>query len=250
MDLAVFGMRVGRLAEQVSAAEKRNAEKEALGREIKNQLAVMEKAQRFYKMYDFGQKYISEIAAKYKSARNQALEGNVENALDLAFPDENFKIKIQYETRGKQELASLKIGKVQADGEIKWGSPHCRSGDFAKQLISLCMVAEITIMLGSEMLLADEPLSNGDAISLAEIKDLFVGLSEQGLQTLFIEHEEEMYKGVDRREIILEKDRAKGIVKVISNQRESGNGDTDTTPEGDTVDRGGVFESDGAILLE
>lgn len=249
MDLAVFGMRTGRLSAQIEAAEARNKEKDQLGVLLRNQGQLYDQLKKLFDAYSYGIKMIGVVTTQYKNARTAALEENVENTMELAFPDEHFKIKIDYDTRGKQEIATLSIGKMQANGEIKWGSPHCRSGDFAKQLISLCIVSEITMMLGSEMLMADEPLSNGDKISLAEINAFFQRLSEQGLQTVFIEHEEEMYQGLERREIILEKDRSSGIVQVVSNQRERGESDTLAGTEADMPSGEGVFEADGAVLL-
>lgn len=274
MNLAVFGMRVGRLSEQIDSAERKYKEKFMLGQILAREQRYLDNAIRLKNRLGSLLQLITKITSDYKDARTGALEENLENTLDLAFPDEHFKIKIKYSQRGKQEQAELLIGKMLPNGSIKWGSPHCRSGDFAKQLISLCVVSEITMMLGSEMLFADEPLSNGDKVSLAEIGDFFRRLSEQGLQTLFIEHEEEMYSALPRREIVLEKDRAIGNVKIVGNQREGGlyeyesaNGESvdDGSADGDirgstgnpssqqakTGNSGsrGVFETDGELLL-
>lgn len=280
MDFQTFSMSIGRLSGNIEDAQRRNAEKERLGALLNEQTKLWESAKSLKHAYDYGLKLIAQVSLAYKDARKEALEENVENSLELAFPDEHFKMRIEYDTRGKQQLATLLIGKVQPNGEVKWGSPHCRSGDFAKQLISLCIVAEIALMLGCESVFADEPLSNGDSISLAEIRPFFERLSANGLQTIFIEHEEEMYTGLERQEIILEKNRSLGCVRVISNSREVANYDGesesefgtehdatnedvpggDVTSDGDTSSRaegasyppdsGGIFEDSGQLLLE
>ena len=193
-----------------------NEEKEELLSQKSQLEEVLNKALSYRNLYDLGMKLISDCQARYKNERKQALEEDVENVLELAFPDEHFKVNFHYGTRGKDEICTLRIGRPTSDG-VKWGSPQCRSGDFNKQLMSYSIVATVLQMLGSETLLADEPFSNGDPVTLAELQPFFEMLQASGLQLGIIEHQESVYTGLTRREIILEKDRSAGNVHVVSN---------------------------------
>lgn len=153
------------------------------------------------------------VANKIRNSRIELLEKEIELNLQLIFPDEEFKVKINFEYSRDNSTASLLIGK-EFDGGIVYEEPRAQNGGFVKQLTSLSVVYTIFNFLGGKVLYMDEALASGDPESLLCTEDLFIRLLEKGVQIVAVEHKEEMYTRIPRKMLYLNKDRVSGEVSV------------------------------------
>ena len=158
---------------------------------------------------------------EYRDSRLREIEKRAENILDLIFPEENFGISIQTERKRAQNYTTLKIGPKDVPVE-KWERPAAQNGGFVEQIISTSVLAAITQMYGSELLVLDEQFCSGDPQNCSLLKPFFDTL-KGSTQVLIIEHKPELYSNLDRREIRIVKDRVgTGSVKIISMKDEEG----------------------------
>lgn len=155
-------------------------------------------------------KITQDAALKYRNDRIKFLEKEIEKNLEFLLPEEKFKVKIDFRTISDRHYADLLIG----DG-ITWSSPKSKNGRFIRQVISFTAMYSVNKLRGSKTLFYDEALSSADATSLTELKELMWALMDEGFQIIMVEHKEQIYNSLDRKEIHLHKDRDKGNVKIL-----------------------------------
>lgn len=210
---------------QISNAEKINTAKtELLGqlgelRERSNRLNAFE-----HRMNMIYKGTLAKVG-EHRTKCIETLESCIEGILAVALPDENFKAKLTFKTYRNNYVSNLYLGKVQADGKIKWQKPKSQNGDFVKQLTSFSVLCALNMMLGSRYLLNDEPFSSSDSENVAKLAPIFQLMQNDGLQIIIIEHKEPLYKSMEHHEINLKKTRVAvedefaGFVHIAGMQR-------------------------------
>lgn len=147
-------------------------------------------------------------AKRYRQTRLGILTKEIERNLELLLPEENFKVKIDFRSIKDRYYADLYVSK--SGGE--WFLPKAQNGKFIQQIISFSAMYSVNKMRGCKVIFSDESLSSADKKSLTEIKPLLEELLSEGFQLVIIEHKEEMYKGICRKENLLIKDRELGSI--------------------------------------
>ena len=150
------------------------------------------------------------ISADFRERRINFLEKEIEKNLAFLLPDENFKIKIDFKVRDKEQYAELFIGRDYDNLE----SPRGINGRFVRQLISFTILYSVNTITDCKVLFCDEALSSADPNSLSELKPLIDELIANKFQILMIEHKKEIYDHINRKEITLLKNRIEGYVKI------------------------------------
>lgn len=157
-------------------------------------------------------------ATEYKETRLEMLINQAESVLALAFPSENFKVKFEFSTYGKESHVMLKIGHKDEDEE-KWLSPVTANGGCVKQLLSASIVASICVLNHADYLLLDEFFCSSDPIVVSKVGQFIENLSKLGLQLVLIEHKPNLYGSIERQDILLRKNHSKRAVELVSNER-------------------------------
>jgi hypothetical protein len=158
---------------------------------------------------------------EFRDIRLREIETRAENMLELIFPEENFGISIETERKRGVNYSTLKIGPKNLPKSL-WERPAAQNGGFVEQIISTSVLAAITQMYGSDLLILDEQFCSGDPQNCSMLKPFFDTL-KGNTTVLIIEHKPELYSNLDRREIRIAKDRIdKGEVVVLSIEDKEG----------------------------
>lgn len=145
-------------------------------------------------------------ANEFRESRLSELIDRTEAVLDLAFPQENFGIKILSDRKYNEDIAGILVGR-KGTPESQWFSPLTENGGFVQQLISASTIVSICLMLNADFIFLDEMFCSGDPVSVANIAPFFKNIIDNNIQLLIIEHKPSLYESIDRREIHLAKDR-------------------------------------------
>lgn len=195
---------IGRLDMAVSMAETRNKEKKILEENI----AVMsEKYQQllyYNQLYDYMVKILQAKAAAYRQERKTTLEEVTTTVLRSAFPNEEYQIKIDWNSNGTRPTAQILNSVSTKDGNVEYYPPAHINGELAKQTIAFTTLCSMCGMLNADFIGYDECLNSGDNDSLVDIKPLFDKL-QKNFQIIMIEHKDSLYQNLNRREIHIDK---------------------------------------------
>lgn len=147
-------------------------------------------------------------AVKYRDMRIAELESRCEAILELAFPDENFGVKIETTVVRKQEVSYLLVGPKDKP-KSEWFPPVSENGGLVKQLLGASVIESICEMVNADFMIFDEMFCSGDPVTVSDISPFFNNILDKGIQLVIIEHKPTLYEGVKRREVHLGKDRCK-----------------------------------------
>lgn len=154
-------------------------------------------------------------AVKYRDMRIAELEERCEAILALAFPDEDFGVRIKSDVVRKKEVSYLLVGPKNKPVS-QWFTPVSENGGLVKQLLGASLIASICEMCGASYIFFDEMFCSGDPVTVADISPFFKSLLDKGIQLAIIEHKPTLYEGVTRHEIHLGKDRINtGAVRIL-----------------------------------
>lgn len=213
---------LGRLSQTIMVADENNKRKQEVGNAVAELNTGLKQAENLDKLMTYLIKNLTIYSANFRNTRKSELEDETRRVLKFVFPNEGFDIKIDWsEGRGRPQ-AQILTGLKGPNGVVEWCPPRNVHGEFAKQLIAFTTICNIAIMLGSQTFCSDEALNSGDDESLVSTKPLMDKLGEL-LQFIVIEHKDNFYKNIDRREILLEKipgdgGSYSGYVQIVSNQ--------------------------------
>ena len=197
-----------KLEERILTADKNNKEKKKIEDKLRERYIVRKRLQDTKKTVNTMRTASMAIAKKYREDRINILTKEIERNLALLLPDENFKVRIDFRSVKERYYADLYVSKGGGD----WFLPKAQNGKFIQQIISFSAMYSINKMRGCKVIFSDESLSSADKNSLVEIRPLLEELLDEGFQLVIIEHKEEMYKGIKRKENLIIKDREKGCI--------------------------------------
>lgn len=195
---------VGRLDVVVDMAEHQNRKKKNLESLISELSSDYNELCKYIKLYDTILKVLQGKAATYRNQRKTTLEETTTKVLRQAFPNEEYEIKIDWDSSGVRPTAQILNAVRNKKGELEYYPPAHINGELAKQIIAYTTLCNMCIMLNADFMGYDECLNSGDNDSLTDIKPLFDKLMET-LQIVMIEHKDFLYANLDRREIHIDK---------------------------------------------
>ncbi len=201
--------------DQISQGKVINERKEQLHAEMlelnKDYNTIREALQEVTRLSEICQTY----AVKYRDMRIAELEERCEAILALAFPDENFGVRIKSDVVRKKEVSYLLVGPKNKP-ESQWFPPVSENGGLVKQLLGASIIASICEMCNAEYIFFDEMFCSGDPVTVSDISPFFHSILDKGIQLSIIEHKPTLYEGVRRQEIHLGKDRVNtGAVRIL-----------------------------------
>lgn len=137
----------------------------------------------------------------YRNRRLAFIEENLDNYIDLIFPNEGFKSKINCRVKYNSERAVLtlenKVGRVS--------KPKRLEGKLCRQLINFSATKVISECFNLYKLYLDEAFTASSRTNLTKISTIIKSAVESGTQILLIEQEDGVYKDLPRREIHISK---------------------------------------------
>lgn len=193
----------GIVLEKISQAEVNNKKKKEFEEKYNDLCVLKQNLDNYAKIYTILLKHLQAKAANYRSQRKTELEESTTRALRNAFPEEEYEIHIDWDSRGTVPTATL-LNAVTVNGKKEFYPPAHINGELAKQMIAYTTICNMCSMLNAKFIGYDECLNSGDDDSLVDIKPLFDKLLEE-YQILMIEHKQSLYYNLNRREIRLEK---------------------------------------------
>lgn len=151
-------------------------------------------------------KIIQVFTSKFRDSRIRELEERMEAILSLAFPSENFGVKITKDVLRNKDVSSLLIGPKNTPVDC-WSTPTTINGGLVNQLITAAAVAEICKMRQVDYIFLDEMFCSGDPVAVSDISPFFDSIIQSDIQLLIIEHKPSLYEDLNRREFRFGKDR-------------------------------------------
>lgn len=194
----------GKLDLAVDMAESQNNQKKLLEEKIELMSSSLEKLNFQVNLYDTMIKVLQIKAANYRAQRKTELEEMTTTVLKSAFPNEEYEIKIDWNSTGVRPTAQILNSVSSPDGTTEYYPPSHINGELAKQIIAYTTLCSMCGMLNADMIGYDECLNSGDNDSLVDIKPLFDKL-QKNFQIIMIEHKDSLYQNLDRREIVIDK---------------------------------------------
>ena len=222
-----FAVQLATAKAKLSLAEENNKKRESLVEQnILLTQAYNDVEQRLSEMKIL-KKHIGVAIEKYSDRAIAILTQDIQNALYLVFPDEDFKVRIQFLNSRGNINAYLQIGKYIEDPRARasmnvdedgyyWDIPQLQNGSLFKQVVSFASQVSIIQMLGGNCIMLDEAFSKGDSKSLAELSPYLTTLYNNGFQILGIEHKSEIYDMVPHKQYKFMKDRIGDKIKIAS----------------------------------
>ena len=148
----------------------------------------------------------------FKERRVKYLEKYIDNNLDIIFPNECFKSKIDFDFSYNSQKVSLTL----LDREGRERIPSVCEGSLLQQLIGFSAAVAIAECLGYDKFYMDEAFSASSMENKSKIANLLKKLVEEsGFQIILIEQSDDIYKDIPRREIYLKKDEITAAVSVV-----------------------------------
>lgn len=155
------------------------------------------------------------LSKQHRDKKIKFLEDEIDKNLSYLLPQEDFRVKITFNDRNGDYTANLEIAKGDAGKQAgNWHSPRAYNGRFIRQMISFSCMYSINKLRGSKAVFSDESLASADKVNLTKLKPLFDSLIDEGFQITIIEHKEELYNTMSRREFHLYKDRELQAVQL------------------------------------
>lgn len=137
----------------------------------------------------------------YKNRRLAFIEENLDNYIDLIFPNEGFKAKINCGVKYNTERAVLtlqnKVGRIS--------KPKRLEGKLCRQLINFSATKVISECFNLNKLYLDEAFTASSRENLTKISTIVKSAIDSGAQIILIEQEDGVYKDLPRREIHISK---------------------------------------------
>ena len=147
---------------------------------------------------------------KLKETRQFILEQEVTNVLSSVFEGEQFRAKLDVNTNLKTKTADLTL--ISRNGYRR--KPVLSNGKCAQQVVSFSVVKSVLDFLGCDLVVLDEAFASSDRENLLKLSKLLSETSKEK-QIILVEHKEEIYKNLPRREIRLTKDVQAGEVNSV-----------------------------------
>jgi hypothetical protein len=185
-------------------AESQNKRKKALEATIAELSEKQQMLLKYISVYDRIVKQLQIKAASYRAQRKTELEEMTTTVLRRAFPNEEYQIKIDWNSTGTKPTAQILNSVTAKDGSVEYYPPSHINGELAKQVIAFTTLCSMCGMLNADFIGYDECLNSGDDNSLVDIKPLFDKLME-AFQIIMIEHKDSLYQNLNRREIHIDK---------------------------------------------
>lgn len=217
----------GALQQKIKSAEETNRRKQELMEKYYEQNKKYNILNERYTNLKTLNTLVMKILSKRRDDILKSIEERTETILAVILPEENFKVRITYEPKGKNYVSEVFVGKDDGHGNITWSRPRGTNGEFMKQLISFSMLVSINSLLGSKFLFLDEPFSSSDVINVGKMRPIVELMLSQGIQLLFIEHKKELYESLPHNIIKLMKHRTpsdehEGFVEILQNEQVEG----------------------------
>lgn len=149
----------------------------------------------------------------YKRRRLEFLSSYIKKNLNIVFPYDNLDVKVQTDFKNNRNKATLELWD---ENKKKAFIPKMNQGGLGKQLISFSAATALVECKDRKFLLLDEPFSESAPDKLSIVSTILNELLNKGMQIILIEHKDEVYKELPRREFVLEKDALTSSVKVLS----------------------------------
>lgn len=194
----------GKLDMLISMAESKNKQKKELENVVKLMSEKYQKLSQYTNLYENMVKILQARAATYRNQRKTTLEETTTTVLKSAFPDEEYQLKIDWNSNGTRPTAQILNSVSTADGNVEYYPPSHINGELAKQVIAFTTLCSMCGMLNADFIGYDECLNSGDNDSLMDIKPLFDTL-QKNFQIIMIEHKDSLYQNLNRREIHIDK---------------------------------------------
>lgn len=145
-----------------------------------------------------------------KETRQFILEQEVTNVLSTVFEGEQFRAKLDVNTNLKTKTADLTL--ISRNGYRR--KPVLSNGKCAQQVVSFSVVKSVLDFLGCDLVVLDEAFASSDRENLLKLSKLLSDTAKEK-QIILVEHKEEIYKNLPRREIRLTKDVQAGEVNNV-----------------------------------
>ena len=147
----------------------------------------------------------------FKEKRLRYLEAYIDRNLEIIFPNEGFRSKIDFDYSYKKQKVALYL----VDRYNKVRIPSICEGSLLQQLIGFSAAVGIVECMGANKLYMDEAFSASSMENLTKISALLKKLIDDDFQILIIEQKNDIFKDLPRREINLEKDAIEECAKVV-----------------------------------
>lgn len=179
----------------VMFANKENERRSELEAEyIKNQnkleqLSILEREN------DYCLNVVLNKAVSYRDSTVTFIEDRITSSLGRAFPNEKYSAKIRFGVSRNKDTAELKL--------IRLGKEYIvalNGGRLSQQLVSCSAVTAINSIRGSKMLYLDEALASSDVDTVKDLSPMVKNLVDDGFQVILIEHKENLYNNITRRQ--------------------------------------------------
>lgn len=157
-------------------------------------------------MLDLSQKE----SQRLKETRQFILEQEITGVLSNVFEGEQFKAKLDVNTNLKTKTADLTL--ISRNGYKR--KPVLSNGKCAQQVISFSVVKSVLDFLDCDLVVLDEAFASSDRENLLKLSKLLEETMRKK-QIILVEHKEEIYKNLPRREIRLTKDVQAGEVNQV-----------------------------------
>lgn len=195
---------LGRLDMAIEMAESQNTKKKQLEQTIEVMSEKYTQLSNYVSIYENILKVLQVKAANYRAQRKTELEEMTTTVLRAAFPNEDYNIKIDWNSTGVKPTAQILNSVITPDGNEEYYPPSHINGELAKQVIAFTTLCSMCSMLNANFIGYDECLNSGDNESLVDIKPLFDKLMAT-FQIVMIEHKDSLYQNLERREILIDK---------------------------------------------
>lgn len=197
------------LGYRLEGQEATNEVKAKLEKEIAYRQKIYNGIVQYHNSYKNMLKLTLSQAQAYRNNQISFLERRIEENLRVIFPEENFKVQIEFYVERDKPMAELYVGRD------KLLPPKTQNGRFVRQLIGLTVIYTVNQILGSEHIFMDEATSSGDKVSMRDLAPILEDIRHASIQILLIEHKDEMFQDIPRREIRLQKNRRSGYIDKI-----------------------------------
>lgn len=147
----------------------------------------------------------------FKEKRLRYLEAYIDRNLEIIFPNEGFRSKIDFDYSYKKQKVALYL----VDRYNKVRIPSICEGSLLQQLIGFSAAVGIVECMGANKLYMDEAFSASSMENLTKISALLKKLIDDDFQILIIEQKNDIFKDLPRREINLEKDAIEECARVV-----------------------------------
>lgn len=138
----------------------------------------------------------------YRERRKEYMTSYIDENLNIIFPDEGFRSKLEFDYKYKSQMVALTL--IDKFGIERM--PRLSEGMMLQQLISFSASIGLAECMGKNKIFMDEAFSASSPENLTKVGRLVEHLISKGFQLIVIEQKDDIYKDIPRREIHLLKD--------------------------------------------